>query len=110
MRRIFIALAGLLLIAACSAGARAEIVRQSATDSGALLSDTPVLVECEVHNAGDAGNVIVIAGVEAQNGAWSKRQISIVLGGRTRVFLFEFPEVEYQPRGDNSFEFECGLE
>lgn len=110
MRGIFIALAGLLLLVACSTGARAEIVGQSATDSGDLLGDTPVVVECEVHNAGDAGNVVVVAGVEAKNGAWAKRQISVVLGGRTRVFVFEFPEVEYQPGADNSFEYECGLE
>ena len=110
MRGLFIATAGLLLIAACSAGPAPEIVGQSATGSGSLFGDATVQVECEIRNAGDTGNVIVTAFVEAQNGALLKRQISVINGGKTRVFTFDFPEFEYRLLGGDSFEFSCGLE
>ena len=110
MRGMLIPLLGLLLITACSTGPEPEIVGRSATESGSLFGDATVHVECEIRNAGDTGNVIVTAFVDAQNGAWIRRQISVISGGETRAFTFDFPEVEYQLFVDNSFEYECGLE
>lgn len=110
MRGSLIALVGLLLLTACSSGARPEIVGQSAIDSGALFGDATVHVECEIRNTGDTGNVIVTASLDARNGAWTKRKISVMIGGETRAFTFDFPGVEYQLFNDGSLEYQCGLE
>ena len=48
--------------------------------------------------------------LDAANGAWTKRQSSVIGEGESRAFTFVFTEIEYQLLGDNSFEYECGLE
>ncbi len=110
MRVLLIALAGLLVITACSTSPpEFEIVRRSASDSE-LFGDYTVEVECDIRNGGGSGRVTVTASVDAQNGAWTKRQTSVIDEGESRAFTFVFPEVEYQLLGDNSFEYNCGLE
>ena len=109
MRRLLIAFAGLSLITACSSSPpEFEIVGRSASDNESL-GDYTVIVERDIRNGGGSGRVTVTASVDAQNGAWTKRQTSVIGEGESRAFTFVFPEVEYQ-LGDNSFEYNCGLE
>ena len=111
MRRSLIAFGGLLLLAACaSSPPEFEIVGQSASETSELLGDYVVHVECDIRNGGGSGRVTVVASVDAANGAWKKRQSSVIDEGESREFTFVFPEVEYQPLGDNSFEYNCRLE
>ncbi len=110
MRGLFIVLAGLLLITACSSSPpEFEIVGRSASDNESL-GDYTVRVECDLRNGGGSGRVTVVAFVDAQNGAWTKRQTSVIDEGESRAFTFVFTEVEYQPLGDNSFKYNCSLE
>ena len=110
MRRSLIAFGGLLLITACSPSPpEFEIVGRSASDNESL-GDYTVRVECDIRNGGGSGRVTVVASVDAANGAWTKRQSSVIDEGESREFTFVFPEVEYQPLGDNSFEYNCRLE
>ena len=110
MREVFIAIAALLMMTACSSSPpEFEIVGRSASDSE-LFGDYSIRVECDIRNGGGSGRVTVIASVDAQNGAWTKRQTSVIDEGESRAFSFVFPEVEYQLLGDNSFEYNCGLE
>ena len=110
MREVFIAIAALLLMTACSSSPpEFEIVGRSASDSEPF-GDYTVRVECDLRNGGGSGRVTVTASVDAQNGAWTKRQASVIDEGESRAFTFVFTEVEYQLLGDNSFEYNCGLE
>ena len=110
MRALLIAFSGLLLVTACSSSPpEFEIVGRSASDDESL-DDYTVRVECDIRNGGGSGRVTVKASVDAQNGAWTKRQTSVIDEGESRAFTFVFPEVEYQLLGDNSFEYNCGLE
>jgi hypothetical protein len=110
MRGLLIAFFGLLLITACSSSPpEFEIVGRSASDSSEL-GDYTVRVECDIRNGGGNGRVTVTAFVDAQNGAWTKRQTSVIGEGESRAFTFVFTEIEYQLLGDNSFEYDCGLE
>ncbi len=111
MRGLLIAFAGLLLIAACSSSPpEFEIVGRSASDSSDRLGDYTVRVECDIRNAGGSGRVTVVASVDAQNGAWTKRRSTVFDEGESQTFTFDFPEVEDQSLGDNSFEYNCVLE
>ncbi len=110
-RGLFIALAGLILITACSSSPpEFEIVGRSASAKSEYLNDYAVHVACDIRNGGGIGRVTVTASVDAQNGAWTKRQSSVMDEGESQAFTFVFTEVEYQLLGDNSFEYNCGLE
>ena len=111
MRGLLIAFAGLLLIAACSSDPpEFEIVGRSASDGTDLFGDYTVRVECDIRNGGGSGRVTVTAFVDATIGAWTKRQSSVMREGESRTFTFDFPEIEDQSVGDNSYEYVCGLE
>ena len=108
MRGLLLASVALLLLTACSSRPEPEIVGRSATEGGGLFGDATVQVECQVRNTGATGSITVRAAVDAQNGAWTKLQTSVIGKGETRTFTFDFPEVEYQLFGDNSYEYNCG--
>jgi hypothetical protein len=86
-----------------------EVVGQSTSDISGLF-DTAARVTCEIRNAGDTGSVTVIGSLDAQNGAWTKRQSSVIGARETRTFSFDFPELEFALFADNSYTYRCDWE
>ena len=86
-----------------------EIVGRSTTELGGLFADYTIQVHCTVRNNGSTGQMTVLAELDGLGGAWTKRDSSVVGSNEERLFTFDFPEVETQLFGDNSYTYNCAV-